>query len=401
MQASDYFIIAFAPGAGLLFLFVFLYANHILEPAIKQIFVLLAGLELLELVAYCLELWTAGFQHPTMLRVLLSAIGYSVRPVLFYLILLLNGRNDKRKRVRALLAVPAVVCILMGFSAFFTDIAYSYTATNEFVRGPLGLTTHVVLLFYVLYILVSAFQNLHKRRRLEFTVVVLIVGFLLSSVILEEAYSIHSVGRTAIVLSTVFYYMFFQTQSYHHSMEEDERIRKELEHASKLDSVTGLLNKQAFLEELEKMAAACTQGGAVMFVDLDHFKQVNDKLGHLCGDEAVRDAAQRLSRVFRKADILSRFGGDEFCAFLPNISKYALYARLEETIRILRAEYADENETVKVTASIGAVYFEGECAAQGIHLIRLADVAVYEAKNGGRDRYVIKNIEDFENETNG
>lgn len=392
-MSYDYLTINYAPVIGLACLLIFLVGNAYLEKSIKNKFYWLVGLEVIEITAYSLELWTSTFVETTVLRIFLSAIGYSIRPVVVYLILLLALRSYTGTAYKKILAIPLIINVLVAFSAFFTDIAYTYSAENEFVRGPLGFTTHIVAGMYLLGLLWAVFWNFKGRAKLETYIITICVINIFVSTGLEMLFSNRNISKIAVVLSIIFYYMFFQTQIYKASMEKGYQLRLQLEHESRTDGLTGLLNKKAFIELAEE-AVAEAQGKSVAFIflDLDYLKSVNDTFGHMIGDKAIMDAARSLQMVFRERDMIGRFGGDEFCVLLLDIPREVLYERIEEALAMLRAEYTQSEKTIKVTASIGVAYTEENRFSDCNEFLSIADDAVYEAKKAGRDRYVIKEL---------
>jgi diguanylate cyclase (GGDEF)-like protein len=122
-----------------------------------------------------------------------------------------------------------------------------------------------------------------------------------------------------------------------------------------------------------------------MFVDLDHFKRVNDTLGHLAGDALLRDVAQRVRGLLPLQAVAGRFGGDEFVILMPEVADRQAVFNLAERVRAAVAEplYVDGHE-VKVTATIGLSVFpdDGQVSDE---LLRHADVALYVSKDQGRD----------------
>ncbi len=125
---------------------------------------------------------------------------------------------------------------------------------------------------------------------------------------------------------------------------------------------------------------------AVLFIDLDHFKKVNDALGHAAGDEVLKDKAARLGKSIRETDIAARFGGDEFLVFLSDLESWQ---NAEETAERIRKQVGEPryivSDTPGITASIGiAVYPDHGEALQ--ELLKNADAAMYAAKSSGRDR---------------
>lgn len=172
-------------------------------------------------------------------------------------------------------------------------------------------------------------------------------------------------------------------------IDEEVRRRAELERRSQRDSLTDLLNKAAFREQVRSCMPARPEGNrtdALMFMDLDNFKVLNDTLGHVVGDVALVDVAEALKRTFRNVDILGRFGGDEFCIFLRGITREVLQARAEAVLAALRLSYAREGQKVDVTASIGVYLFDGT-ESNYEEALQRADAALYYAKETGKNRY--------------
>ena len=142
---------------------------------------------------------------------------------------------------------------------------------------------------------------------------------------------------------------------------------------------------ERFEEELVRAAAAGAKLSIVM-IDLDHFKRCNDAYGHLVGDVVLREFVEVLRRNIREIDIVSRFGGEEFCVLLPETDKKSAFAVAE---RIRKAVEEHEihayDEIVKITVSIGVSSFPDDAKSQEA-LIELADKALYESKEKGRNR---------------
>lgn len=389
----DYLTINFAPVTGLIFLLIFLLANSVLDKKIKGIFFLLIGLESVETFVYSLELWTSTFEDFTYWRTLLSAIGYSVRPMIIYLIFLLAARDNSKYFTKKIWALPMLLNIGFSFSSFFTDIVYSYTPSNRFVRGPLGYITHIVLVFYLVCILIIMIKDHQMHQKFETIIIFSMALLIISSILIEALYSVRTLGKTATVMSTIFYYMFFQTQIYKTDMRKSLQLRLALERENRIDGATGVLNKKTFAE-LAKKTLAASQGDSVAFIflDLDHLKDLNDTFGHAMGDIAILDAASKIQTAFDGEDLIGRFGGDEFCVMLINIAKDVLDVYLSQTLTKLRAHYSVDEQVILVTASIGAAYVANNQRIDYDTLMQAADEAVYEAKNTGRNRYVLKEI---------
>jgi diguanylate cyclase (GGDEF)-like protein/PAS domain S-box-containing protein len=164
-----------------------------------------------------------------------------------------------------------------------------------------------------------------------------------------------------------------------------------IHHLAHHDALTGLPNRMSFMEQLQHhMAGAEAEGTqlALLFIDLDHFKRVNDSLGHLVGDTLLRTVAARILASLRASDLVARFGGDEFMVLLRGgPSREQQHRDVDEVARKLLAAIevpvAAEGRPISVTPSIGVALFPGD-AGTADELIKNADSAMYLAKSRGR-----------------
>ena len=160
-----------------------------------------------------------------------------------------------------------------------------------------------------------------------------------------------------------------------------------IQHLAHHDALTGLPNRMSFMAELDRrMAQARTtnESLALLFVDLDHFKRINDSLGHLAGDTLLRTVAERLLQCLRGTDRVARFGGDEFMVLLPHAphrSDVEDVAR--KLLQAIEVPIELEGRLISVTPSVGIAFFPGD-AATPAELIKHADSAMYLAKARGR-----------------
>ncbi len=165
-----------------------------------------------------------------------------------------------------------------------------------------------------------------------------------------------------------------------------------LRHLALHDPLSGLPNRTCFGERLSGMIDSVRRTGspaAVLSIDLDRFKDVNDTLGHLVGDVLIRAVAQRLVRVLAGDDLVARLGGDEFAVITSNVcGQAALHALGARIIDALRVPYSILGHTLVTGASIGMALIE-PCSAEAADILRCVDIALYRAKNDGRNRACI------------
>ena len=158
-----------------------------------------------------------------------------------------------------------------------------------------------------------------------------------------------------------------------------------------VDALTGLPNRLLFNDRLDTIIREATRNGecfAVLFVDLDRFKAINDTLGHAAGDELLRQVAQRLSECLRKTDTLARLGGDEFVAIMPCVTEPPTMSVVARRILARLAEPFDlPGGSGRIAASIGIAFYPEDATDTG-RLMRAADTAMYRAKEAGRNTFV-------------
>ncbi|MBI2306132.1 MAG: diguanylate cyclase [Rhodocyclales bacterium] len=172
-----------------------------------------------------------------------------------------------------------------------------------------------------------------------------------------------------------------------YDISERKTIEERLDRLAHYDTLTGLPNRCLLLDRLEQATdRVARQGGKVglLYLDLDHFKQVNDTLGHSAGDELLKAAAARMRTAVRNADTVARLGGDEFVVLIPDVANDSDLARVAgKLIEALAPSYEIEGTTVSAAASVGISIFPDD--GVDIHeLMKHADAAMYQVKQGGR-----------------
>jgi len=203
----------------------------------------------------------------------------------------------------------------------------------------------------------------------------LVLGFIDANAALTEEERRHTVeiaDRVAVAVSSAW---------------RDEKLYQQ----AHFDQLTGLPNRMLFEDRLEREIARAQRDGnqfALLFVDLDHFKNVNDSLGHSLGDEVLREAGRRIQHAVRESDTVSRLGGDEFTVLLTRLGNPQEAWLIAETIvSTLSQEFRPGNQHCFLSASVGISSFPAD-GATAEELLKSADTAMYRAKAGGRAQSV-------------
>lgn len=171
---------------------------------------------------------------------------------------------------------------------------------------------------------------------------------------------------------------------------QDERAR--LEDMAFNDELTGIANRRLFFERLDQALKGARRNhvkAALIYVDLDHFKEINDTLGHPIGDEVLLEVSQRLTSILRETDTVARIGGDEFTIILPEVpSDDGIEIFMRRLYDVLRKELTlSSGQILQPTASIGVALSDGTDSVDEI--IEKADQTLYKVKQAGRDNFAI------------
>ncbi|HEX3855239.1 MAG TPA: diguanylate cyclase [Polyangiaceae bacterium] len=172
-----------------------------------------------------------------------------------------------------------------------------------------------------------------------------------------------------------------------------ESMLRSVEALAITDALTGLFNRRRFADVLKREFAVTRRYRntlGCLLVDLDHFKQINDRFGHDAGDQVLKEVSRRIVGSLREVDLAARYGGEEFAILLPHTSKTDARIVAERLLSNLRKqEFTFNGELVRVTASIGCAGNSDVGSGQPEDLVKAADVALYEAKNKGRNAVVM------------
>ncbi len=269
-------------------------------------------------------------------------------------------------------------------------------ANNSYIQDRITFYFKFIMILMVFTFAISLILSLLLRRR--FLNPILYLAQTANKITTSHDYSLRAkqlsqdeVGQ----LTSCFNAMLYNIEQRENSLENQVRLRtNELENANiqlqqyaYQDGLTDLPNRRYFYEKLQSLVSIKEMKFALIFIDLDGFKEVNDSLGHDYGDLLLHQVATRLQSCITTKDTVARLGGDEFTLILEGVNSPDEASKIAEAVKSsLMQSIKIKKETVYVTASIGLTFFP----ADGLtveELVRRADQAMYLSKNKGRNRY--------------
>jgi diguanylate cyclase (GGDEF)-like protein/PAS domain S-box-containing protein len=177
-----------------------------------------------------------------------------------------------------------------------------------------------------------------------------------------------------------------------HDITQTKLENRRLVHLAQMDSLTGLVNRAGFEQKLAAAMVHCRHSGmpmALMYMDLDRFKQINDQRGHLAGDELLKAFAYRLQHTLRGTDTIARLGGDEFTVIMQDLSRPEDATRVAaKIVQTMQAPFPLESGPAEITVSVGIAYYGGDTIDANT-LVERADNMLYAAKQGGRNTFCV------------
>ncbi|MGN0161446.1 MAG: GGDEF domain-containing protein [Lachnospiraceae bacterium] len=280
----------YAPMMTLIFLWIFIQMNRDFDKNVTMYFRLTILLTVFLLLVDNVELLVAALPYPTTTRIVMSAFGFTTRILILLVLLRIALRRWKREHFHWFL-VPVVFVAVVSFSALFSDLAFSYTENNTYVRGPLSFVCYGFSALYLLIVLGIGLWNIFHQNEKEGVLQAAIALMNTTSFLLEI--SLHETGllRTSIALSLVFYYLHFHVELF------------------RIDVMTGALNRRSFYDDVKKYRGRISH---LLSIDLNNLKQLNDTQGHEAGDHAICTLAKVVGDAIPAECFLYRIGGDEF-----------------------------------------------------------------------------------------
>lgn len=346
---------------GMAIVFVAVFFNRTMNKSTSRQFYCLLAAMLVELVFYNGELFFAGLLYPTVWRVLMAALDYTMQPVLILIVLriLTQGRHEKIVNIFTYSVIGLNTVI--SFSAFFSDIAYSYNEYNTFIRGPIGAFSYVFVDICLVAVLVFVVVD-KLRYDIEVTTPICALVTVSGGMLLNMFSDYYLLSKATFAFAIVFVYLHFQfrdNNAYYDLLQEKIRV----------DAPTKVLNRVAYMDDMSVLAKR-TGSAAVIYADVNGLKTTNDKFGHEAGDALILRAVGYLKKYCRtKNDNVYRVGGDEFVMIWRNASKETY----EERLASFRAELQSD-----WILSIGGAWFENVGDVDSA--TKQAEKAMYEDK---------------------
>lgn len=238
----------------------------------------------------------------------------------------------------------------------------------------------------ILHHIVFNYLQLYEVSLFEMPVMVFNYGCGFDIVLLHGAFVLIETAAIGYIIRTQIEYGV----ELNRTEKEISVLNQELSYSSMHDALTGLPNRNNLYSQLKLMIANANryqQKFAVLFLDLDHFKNINDTLGHNVGDTLLKNVASKLKTIVRENDIISRIGGDEFIIILNDIKETIILEQV--VLKILdefRHEWIIKEHFLRLSASIGVAIYPDD--SKDINeLMKYADIAMYKAKSEGRDQF--------------
>ena len=288
--------------------------------------------------------------------------------------------QDSQRRLRTIADnLPAVIALIDNEQRFRFLNAHAERVFGIDARAAIGRTLKEVRSEAVYATLAPHVATVLRGEKVSFSYADMVGGQL------RHFQSNYVPDVDAAGQVSAFYAMTFDITELHETQQQLERL-------ARVDVLTGLPNRRQFderIEEAMQRSRRAKQAMAAMYLDIDHFKSINDSLGHASGDAVLCEFARRLRACVRATDTVARLGGDEFVVLLENVDGAPELARLcEKLVNCIRLPFRLDQAVVQVTTSAGVAVYEG-AGQTAAAVLALADGALYQAKKQGRDRFVI------------
>ena len=374
---KDFIANNFVPVVGSAMMLVFVLRNDKMTKIRKRFFVATLFIFVASVIFRNADFITSNYETFTIRRQFYSALGYIFRVLMVYGLIGtdLQLQNKASRRLYTLLGIPVLITAISAFSVFFTDQVYHFNRdTNGFESGPLSWLNYASLFIYIGAFCIIVIDDL-KKKRYRHAVKVIVTLLLMSSGILFEYFSFREfMSETAVTMALMMYFFFFQSDEF--TLE-----RRKLEYKAMRDGLTGLYNRAGYEALIAELAEEKDLMIAVMVLDIDKFKEVNDTYGHETGDVILKQVAKLLKVTFRSTDYVIRYGGDEFVVIMAGITENLAFV-VQNKIESVNVQLENPISNIpKTSVSAGLCFGENGFTQE---LFTKADKALYYTKTTTR-----------------
>lgn len=314
--------------------------------------------------------------------------------------LALNSPSTRAGGLQAMMAVGVfwIIAVLWIVWVWRSRRSYSYRRLGGLIFDIVGTTLAFVLaeelsaFFYPVYQWIIIGHGLrYGKKPIVMASGLAVVGFGIA-IAVTPYWQENILVASGLIIGLVILpmYLFALIKKLH---ELNIQLQTELSrtyHVATHDQLTGISNRQYFHTRLDELIAESRKTGnslAVLFIDLDEFKAINDELGHSAGDEVLQIVAERLRQNCRDQDVIARFGGDEFSLIITDTNADAVESTAKRVLQSIREPISIDKRLYELGGSIGISVFP-EHGQTPDELTHNADVAMYEAKHQGKNAYV-------------
>lgn len=374
----------FTPIFGVIFQVIILLFYKYFSKKEKYVFYATILLEILEIASYNIEYYYAELPYRTFWRTFYSVIGYITRPALVYpfVILLRDDNHPITSKFKYFDFIPLVLIVLIQQFAFYTDWVFYFTEDNIFKRGPLGFSSQVITIFYMLVAISEVLIARKKNKSLYMLLVITIIGYVGTAMIIESVTTIRSLGISSAIYSIIFFMFSMLANNLNNA-------RSELKTLSEVDFLTKISNRYYGENKINKLLSN-KKAGIFALIDIDKFKSINDNFGHDCGDEAIYKVAQVLKSSLSKNDIVMRLGGDEFAFYSTSLlDEQELNKIITKIFDELHKIHLTNASNYEVNISIGIAKFDGTNFSDFSSIYKQADNNLYLAKKQIGNSYIL------------
>lgn len=272
-------------------LFIIVLTNKTLEEKTNRCFAVYAILIFVSLAADITDYYLTGFTEPSFLRYITSSLNYTLRPAM---VALFVGVLLRRKKSGIILWIPVILVSILSFTSYFTHLMFWFNNMNNFMRGPLGYASHIISGAYLLALIILTITMHRYITSGEIFVVMYISVICVFAATLESVMSKYKFLLTgAMMVSCALYYIVLYIETY------------------KRDPLTGLMNRKCFYLDSQRIRG---KSAALISIDLNGLKSINDSRGHSAGDKALQTLGSAMLVKSGKKFRVYRVGGDEFAA---------------------------------------------------------------------------------------